>query len=130
MRIDRDGTISRSRVTRSLPVSDSPLLDALNALLQGPAEAEARAGLRTLIPEGTRVRTAYVRDSTAYISFSEEFQFNPYGVEGWASQLRQVVWTATEFSTVKNVQILIEGRRVNYLGEGIWIGAPVGREDL
>jgi spore germination protein GerM len=106
------------------------MLDALNALLQGPTEAEARAGLRSLIPAGTRILSAYVRDSTAYISFSEEFQFNPYGAEGWASQVRQVVWTATEFSTVKNVQILIEGRRIGYLGETLWVGDPLSRDDL
>jgi hypothetical protein len=130
MRVDQDGSISRSRVIRSLPVSDSPLLDALNALLQGPTGAELRSNLHTMIPAGTRVLSARVQGSTAYIDFSEEFQFNPYGVEGWASQLRQVVWTATEFSTVTKVQILIEGRQLNYLGEGIWIGTPVGRDDL
>jgi spore germination protein GerM len=83
-----------------------------------------------MIPEGTRILGAEVRNGTAWINFSEEFQFNPYGVEGWASQLRQVVWTATEFSTVRNVQILIEGKRIDYLGEGIRISEPVGRENF
>jgi spore germination protein GerM len=104
------------------------MLDVLRVLLQGPSPEEQQRDLISLIPQGTRVLSATVRGDTAYISFSEEFQFNTYGVEGYAAQLRQIVWTVTEFSTVKDVQILIEGRWVDYLGEGIWIGSPINRD--
>jgi spore germination protein GerM len=106
------------------------MLDALNILLQGPTTEEQRRDLVSLIPSGTRILSATVRGSTAYISFSEDFQYNTYGVEGYAAQLKQIVWTATEFPNVTDVQILIEGRRVDYLGEGIWIGSPISRETL
>jgi spore germination protein GerM len=106
------------------------MLDSLNALLQGPSTEEQRRGLVSLIPSGTRILSATVRGTTAYISFSEEFQYNTYGVEGYAAQLKQIVWTATEFPNVQDVQILIEGRRVDYLGEGIWIGSPLNRDGL
>jgi hypothetical protein len=129
-RIDKDGSILRTKAARTIPVSDSPMVDALKMLIQGPSAEEQRQGLVTLIPQGTRILTARVQGNTAYISFSEEFQYNIYGVEGYAAQIRQVVWTATEFPGVKDVQILIEGRRVDYLGEGIWIGSPVSRDDL
>jgi spore germination protein GerM len=125
--IDRDGAVLRTRVARSLPVTDSPLTDVLTSLLAGPAPDERGRGVITLIPEGTRVISATIRGSTAYINFNEEFQFNTYGVEGYAGALVQIVWTATEFSNVSDVQILIEGRRVDYLGEGVWIGSPVSR---
>jgi spore germination protein GerM len=98
--------------------------------LQGPTAEEQRKGLISLIPQGTRVLSATVRGSTAYISFSEEFQFNTSGAEGYVAQLRQIVWTATEFPTVKDVQILIDSRRIDYLGEGIWIGGPLSRDTL
>jgi hypothetical protein len=128
--VDKDGAILRTRVTRKITVSDSPMLDSLNALLSGPTADEQRRGLVSLIPGGARVLQAVVRGSTAYISFSEDFQYNTYGVEGYAAQLKQIVWTVTEFSNIKDVQILIEGRRVDYLGEGLWIGSPVDRESL
>jgi spore germination protein GerM len=128
--VDREGTILRSKAARNIPASDSPMLDALNALLQGPTAEEQRRGLVSLIPSGTRILSATVRGSTAYISFSEEFQYNTYGVEGYAAQLKQIVWTVTEFPNVRDVQVLIEGRRVDYLGEGIWIGSPISRDDL
>jgi spore germination protein GerM len=130
MQLDRDGTIIRTRINKTLPASDSPMLDVLQSLLQGPPAEEQRRGLISLIPQGTRIINATVRGETAYINFSEEFQYNTYGVEGYAAQLKQVVWTATEFSNVKDVQILIEGRRVDYLGESVWIGSPLGRDML
>jgi spore germination protein GerM len=129
-RVDKEGILLRSQVTRRIPSSDSPMLDALKALLQGPAADEKNKGYLSLIPQGSRVLAATVRGSTAYISFSEEFQYNTFGVEGYAAQLKEVVWTATEFPNVKDVQILIEGRRVDYLGESVWIGSPIGRDSM
>jgi spore germination protein GerM len=128
--IDRDGQILHSRVTRRIPVSDSPMQDVLNTLLIGPTADELNRGLLNLIPQNTRILTATVRGSTAYISFSEDFLFNTFGVEGYVAQLRQVVWTVTEFSNVSDVQILVEGRRLDYLGEGIWIGSPISRQSF
>ncbi|MDR0388987.1 MAG: GerMN domain-containing protein [Spirochaetaceae bacterium] len=130
VKIDTDGTILRTAVTRKLNASDSPMLDTLGALLSGPDSAELRGGLITLIPQGTKILSATVRGSTAYISFNEDFQFNTNGADGYTAQLRQVVWTATEFSNIRDVQILIEGRRVDYLGESVWIGSPISRDML
>jgi spore germination protein GerM len=128
--VDRDGAILRTRVVRSMPATDSPLADTLRLLLQGPTVDERNRGLITLIPPGTALRNAQVRGSTAYLSFSEEFQFNTYGVEGYIGQLRQIIWTATEFPNIQEVQILIEGRRIDYLGERIAIGSPLSRNSL
>jgi spore germination protein GerM len=50
------------------------------------------------------------------------------GVEGFVAQLQQIIYSTTEFPTVDRVQILIEGKRVEYLGgEGIYIGEPISR---
>ncbi|AEF80653.1 GerMN domain-containing protein [Leadbettera azotonutricia] len=128
--IDSDGIILRVKTIRSLAVSDSPMVDALKALISGPDAEEKRRDMVSLIPQGVRILNATVRGNTAYISFSEELQYNTYGVEGYAAALKQLVWTVTEFPNVRDVQILIEGRRIDYLGEGIWIGSPVSREML
>ena len=130
IQVDRSGTILRVRVDRRLPISETPLMDTLNALIAGPNADEGQRGLISLIPPGTRILSTTVRGSTAYINFNEDFQINTFGVEGYAAQLRQVVFTATEFPNVRDVQILIEGRRVDFLGEGIWIGSPLSRDML
>jgi spore germination protein GerM len=128
--IDKDGQILQSKVTRRIPVSESPMQDALNIMLAGPSADEINRGILNIIPKNTRILSSAVRGNTAYISFSEDFMFNTFGVEGFVAQLRQVVWTVTEFSNVNDVQILIEGRRLDYLGEGIWIGSPISRKDF
>jgi spore germination protein GerM len=128
--VDKDGQILQSKVTRRLPVSEAPMTDVLNIMLSGPLADEINRGILNLIPKNTRLLSAAVRGSTAYLSFSEDFLFNTFGIEGYVAQLRQIVWTVTEFPTVTDVQILVDGRRIDYLGEGIYIGSPINRQSF
>lgn len=131
VKIDGDGVIARHEVKRTIPATDSPLTDAIGSLLRGPGEEELRKELITLIPQGTRLLSAQVRGTTAYLNFSEAFMYNSYGIEGYAGQLKQVVWTATAFPTVQDVQILVEGQRRDFLGgEGVYIGQPLSRNSF
>ena len=123
--IGSDGSVNRKSIVRELPKSDSPLTDAIKALLAGPLPGEG--GLRNLIPSGSKLIGASVKDGVATLNFNDAFEFNNVGVEGYLAQLMQVVYTATEFSTVKSVQFLIEGEKKEYLTEGIWIGSPLNR---
>ncbi|MBR5867479.1 MAG: GerMN domain-containing protein [Spirochaetaceae bacterium] len=124
--ISGDGSISRKQITRTLQKTNSPLTTAINALLEGPVLEELNDDCMTLIPEGSRLLSASVKDKVATLNFSEEFEFNRYGVEGYIGQLMQVVYTATAFSTVESVQFLVEGQRKEYIGsEGVWIGSPL-----
>ena len=127
--VNRDGQILQSRVTRRIAASNTPLRDTITAMLIGPSPGELSGNLLSFIPQNTRLLSVAIHGTTAYVNFSEEFMFNKYGVEGYRAQLRQVIWTVTEFDNVKNVQILINGEVKNYLGDdtGIVIGAPVDR---
>jgi spore germination protein GerM len=127
---EETGTSLRTKVSRTMPLTDSPLRDTLNALLRGPTAAEKNQKLLSLIPPETRVLNAQIRGSTAYINFNENFQFNSYSTEGYVAQLQQLVWTVTEFSNIEDVQFLIEGRVVDYLGESIEIGGPLSRNSF
>ena len=131
VKIEEDGVISRREVKRNVPSSDSPLTDAINALIAGPSEGEIRSGLVSLIPRGTRVLSITVRGSTAIIDLSDAFNYNHYGVEGYSAQLRQIVYTATSFPSVQDVQFLVEGKQKEYLGgEGVYIGKPLSRNSF
>jgi spore germination protein GerM len=126
--IGEDGTLSRKMITRSVEKNDSPLVTNINLLLKGPLSSESSKGYRSLIPSGTRLLSASVRDGVAYLNFNEDFEFNTVGMDGYQAQLMQIVYTATEFSTVTSVQFLIEGQKKEYLGsEGVWIGSPLSR---
>lgn len=127
--IDADGRVLRHESSRQIPKTDSPLTDTLTALFNGTTNAETSKKMRSLIPVGTRLLSASVKDGVATINLSEEFQFNQFGIEGYLGQLAQIVFTATAFPTVSSVQILIDGQRREYLGaEGVWIGTPLSRD--
>jgi spore germination protein GerM len=134
IRVDSTGMVFISQVKRQLAASGSPLNESLEALLAGPSAQEKRNDLTSLIPEGTRVLGVRVSNGTAYINFNERFLFNSFGAEGYIAQLRQIVWTATDSinvgGNVQNVQILIDGRTVDYLGDNIPIGKPISRNSF
>jgi spore germination protein GerM len=132
LQIDTDGSINRKMIKRSVPKNMSPLTTAINLLLQGPdtTKTEERNCI-SLIPQGTKLMSARVDDGIAYLSFSEEFEFNTLGTEGYMGQLMQIVYTASNFSTVKSVQFLIEGKKKDYLeSEGQWIGSPLSKNSF
>ncbi len=126
-----DGEIQLKSVIRPVRYTDAPLTSTLEALLAGPTPAEVNQGLMSLVAPAARLRKAQVKDGTAYLDFSEAFRFNSLGKEGLSAQLQQVVYSATEFPTVKRVQILLEGRTEDYLGpEGLFIGKPLSRDSF
>lgn len=127
--IDGDGSVTRKIVKRSVPKNNSPLTMAINELLKGPSvSSSSEKNCMSLIPSGTKLLSAKVTDGVAYLNFNDNFDINPYGVEGYVNQLMQIVYTATSFSTVNSVQFLIEGEKREYLGsEGQWIGTPLSR---
>jgi germination protein M len=129
--VSSDGTIQLRNVARSVEYTDAPLTATLQALLKGPNAAEVNQGFITMIPPQTRLLRVYVRDNIAYLDFNEAFRFNSLGKEGLIAQLQQIVYCATEFSNVRQVQFLIEGRVTDYLGpEGVYIGKPLSRESF
>lgn len=131
VRVNDEGTISFKSVLRPIPADSPPLLTSIQALIDGPRPGEISAHLLSLIPEGTEIMGARIEAGIAYLDFNEQFRFNTLGIEGYRSQIEQIVYTATEFSNVQKVQFLIEGQQVDYLGgEGFWVGGPLGREDF
>lgn len=129
--VQSNGKITRKAVKREMEKTDSPLSDCIQALLKGPTLEEAKKGIRSFIPPDTKLLSAHVEHGTAVINFSEDFQFNRYGIEAYYAQLSQIVFTASEFPTVKSVQFLIDGQKKDYLGgEGIWIGSPISQSEF
>ena len=131
MYIDATGNLIRKETHRSIPATSSPLTATLQILLAGTSIEEESKGYISLIPDGTVLLSASVKNKVAYLNFNDAFQWNKYGVEGYFGQLIQIVYTATTFESVDSVQFLIEGMKQDYLGsEGVWIGSPLSRASL
>ncbi len=130
-KLDNSENLIIVSVNRNVSYINTPLTETLKTLLEGPNNNERSLNFITNIPNNTKLLSVTVKDNTAYINFSNEFEYNSYGKDSTITQLKQVVYTATEFSNVKYVQILINGKIKKYLGgEGIIIEKPFSRSDF
>lgn len=129
--VDSDGKVIRKMTTKEVDKTNAPLTNAIKTLLDGPDSSNKEC--MTLIPAGTRLLGASVKNGIATLNFSDEFEFNGINADSYRAQLMQVVYTATEFATVESVQFLIEGQRKDYMGSEelqIWIGSPYSRSNF
>lgn len=97
---------------------------ALEALLAGPDGTEADAGLATEIPEGVEILGVDIAGGTATVDLSSGFAS---GGGSLSMQLRvaQVVFTLTQFASVDEVDVHLDGEAVDGIG-----GEGVPSEDL
>ena len=88
---------------------------SLEALLAGPTEAERRAGLATAIPEGASLSGLTIRNGVATVNLSLDFAIDKTArLEDL--RLAQVVYTLTQFSTVKSVTFQVNGQTIQEFG--------------
>jgi len=118
-------------VLRQVPKTRAVGAAAMESLLAGPNDAEmgARPAMYTTIPAGTRFLGLTVDGGVATVNLSKEFESGG-GSASVLGRLAQVVYTLTQFPTVKSVLFQIDGQRVTVFGgEGVVLGEPVGRAD-
>ena len=101
---------------------------AVQALLAGPTASERAAGLSTQIPAGTRLNGISIANGVAKVDLTSEFEAGA-GSRSLQLRLAQVVYTVTQFPTVKAVRFSIDGTPVSvFSGRGIVLSHPVGRK--
>jgi germination protein M len=102
---------------------------ALEALLEGPDSFEEGYGLYTAIPDGTQLLGLSIEDGIARVDLTSEFETGG-GTASMQNRLAQVVYTITQFPTVKGVVFSLDGDPIDILGgEGIIIDHPLTRRD-
>lgn len=114
-------------VRRLIPQTSALARGSLEALLRGPTMAERRLAYRTMIPPRTVLHGVGLAHGLLTVDLSKRFQA---GGGSLSMQLRvaQIVFTATQFSSVKRVAFRLDGRPVEAIGgEGVPVKPPVGR---
>ncbi|MDA3940963.1 MAG: GerMN domain-containing protein [Spirochaetia bacterium] len=129
--VSNENEITLQGMLRPVYYDNSPLTETIIALISGLTSSELNKGLLSLIPARTELQGISVSNMTATINFNDALSFNTFGKEGLEAELKQIVYTATEFSTVNKVQILINGQKKQFLStEGVFIGEPLTRSSL
>jgi sporulation and spore germination protein/immunoglobulin-like protein involved in spore germination len=115
-------------VLREVPATKAVAAAAMAALLAGPTETESGA-MSSAVPAGTRVLGITIKDGVATVDLSSEFESGG-GSASASIRLGQVVYTLTQFSSVKSVLFKIDGQTVTVFGsEGVVLDGPVARAD-
>lgn len=114
---------------RSVPETQAVGRAALEALLHGPAAEEAGLGLSSAIPEGTELLDLDISDGVATVDLSAPYESGG-GSLAMRMRLAQVVFTLTQFPTVKGVSFRIDGQPIDsFSGEGIDVSSAQRRKD-
>jgi hypothetical protein len=115
---------------RVVPKSTGVARAAMNALLDPDAVLAKYDQVSSAVPAGSKVLGLSVKNGVATIDLSSEFESGG-GSAAARYRLGQVVYTLTQFPTVRSVLFQIEGRTVTTFGaEGIVLDGPQARIDF
>ena len=102
---------------------------AMESLLGGPSTQEQAAAVGSQIPAGTQLLGLSVDSGVATVDLTSEFESG--GGSAWMNmRIAQIVYTLTQFPTVKGVLFQLDGQPVDVLGgEGVIVDQPITRKD-
>jgi hypothetical protein len=125
-RPDAQGLVA---VLREIPGTKSVATAAVNALLAGPTTAEAGRSISTSVPDGSQLLGLSIASGVATVDLSAEFESGG-GSASVLTRLGQMVYTLTQFPTVKSVVFQIEGEtKTVFSSEGVVLDKPATRAD-
>lgn len=123
--IDKNGYVVPR--TFALPKKESVAKQALEYLVKdGPVTELLPNGFSAVLPPDTEM-TVDIKDGTAIVDFNNEFK--NYKEEDELKILQSVTWTLTQFDSIDNVKLMINGVELKEMPVGgTPIGNPLSRE--
>lgn len=124
---DEDASKLFQEKREMLVVDNRKARAAIQGLIAGPRQS----GLKSSIPDGTVLLNIYIQNRICYLDFSREFIDNHSGGSaGELMTLGSIVNTLTDLEPIDSVQIMVEGKTGETLGN-ILLDSPLERmEDL
>jgi len=110
--IDDNGNLIFKKIKKAVSYTDSPVFAVISALI-----AYDGADYKNLIPKGTKLKGAWIKNGICYLDFNSVFLNNPYGFKAVEAQIYQVVNTTMQFESIKGVIIYIDGKQRKYFSE-------------
>ena len=116
-------------VLRDVPATKSVAKAAVTAVLAGPTSGESGRSITTAIPDGSQLLGLSIDGGVATVDLSSEFESGG-GSASVLTRLGQMVYTLTQFPTVKSVVFQIEGVTKHvFSSEGVVLDKPATRAD-
>lgn len=88
-------------------------------------------GLSPLLPEGTKVNGIAIDEATGLckVDFSEELK-DVDTIKDEENLIKGIVYTLTEFPSIKEVKITVDGKELSVLRESVAINKSLSRENI
>ena len=102
-------------VEREVPRTQTVARAALNELLKGTTQNETNEGFFTSLNTGVNIQSLTIENGTAKIDFDDRLEFQVGGSCRVSTIRTQITETLTQFPTVDNVIISINGRTEDIL---------------
>lgn len=112
--------------THKVPVNSHPARKAIELLLEGPKNPEFVG----VMPAGTQIKNITVKEHIAYADFNDKLVKKNGG--GSASEILLVgaiVNTLTEFPDIQQVQILVNGKKIETISGHMDTSEPLSRSE-
>ncbi|KAF1085404.1 Spore germination protein GerM [Sporotomaculum syntrophicum] len=120
---DADGYLQAER--RTINKTAGIARQAIHELCCGPRNQ----GLSATIPDGTRLLDINIRDGLCTVNFSRELVANHSGGSGSENTtVYSIVNTLTQFSSIEQVQILVDGAIVESIAGHLDVSVPLTRD--
>jgi germination protein M len=115
---------------RVVPKTTGVARAAMEALLDSDKVRDTYPQIATAIPAGTKLLGISIKNGVATVDLSRDFESGGGNTSAFY-RLGQVVYTLTQFSTVRSVLFQVEGETVTTFGpEGIVLEGPQARRDF
>ncbi len=117
-------------VVISVPWTEGIARATIDSLVSSPQVESILegTGLQAPLPSGTEVIGLTIRDGLARIDFTEDVLDVREGLE--RSVLNSIIYSLTEFETVDEVEIMVEGHCLEEFPEGDSLEQPLNRKDI
>ncbi len=121
-----DGKQRLVAISRELPSGLPPPEAALEELIRGDVPRECDRPL----PRGTELREVRVLDGVAFADFSETLRSGfRGGSDNEGVMVYAIINTLAQLPGIEEVQVLVEGEKVNEIGGHLYMGDPLSFDD-
>lgn len=123
----KDGTNKLSQTIRTIKITDTLPIEQyiVNELIKGPEYSE----LGNVIASDTTLISAQTTDGTCFVNFGSNFVSKNSESDNKIA-VYAIVNSLTELDTVKNVQFLVDGKKISGLGDVSLSGTLSRKEDI
>ncbi len=95
--------------TRTIPYTVGTAQASLTELIKGPTAQEVSDGFVTSIDPSTKIQSLSIKNGIAYVDFSKDLGNKNTGLCAGEFIKSQIEQTLLQFSTIKKVQVSIDG---------------------